>query len=238
MFKQCSEILVDHLFHIYNASLQDGLYIPSWLESLTAVIHKHGRQSYDIPKSYRPIALLDSIAKIFTALVAEDITTLAEQHKLLPSCHFGGRPGHCTTDSMQLLTHRIKQAWRNWRVASILFLDIEGAFPNAVKDRLLHNMRKHRVPEALVRAVNAALTGRSTKLQFDDYLSESIALENGIEQGDPLSMIAYLFYNADILDLPRNKNEPVVAFSDDTALFVEGPTFDDTHSTLRRMMNR
>ena len=162
VFKQCSEILVDHLYYIYNASLQDGLYFPSWLESLTAVIRKPGRQTYDVAKSYRPIALLNTIAKIFTALVAEDITTLAEQHKLLPSCHFGGRPGHRTSDSMQLLTHRIKQAWRNGRVASILFLDIKGAFPNVVKDWLPHNMRKRRVPEALVNVVDAALTGRST----------------------------------------------------------------------------
>ena len=101
---------------------------------MTGVIHKPGCQAYDIPKSYRPIALLNTIVKIFTALVAEDITMLAEQHKLLPSCHFGGRPGHRTMDLMHLLTHRIKQAWRNVRVASVLFLDIEGAFPNVVKD--------------------------------------------------------------------------------------------------------
>jgi hypothetical protein len=113
VFKQCTDILIDHLYHIYNASLQNGYYFPSWLESLTAVIRKPGRQSYDVPKSYRPIALLNTIAKIFTALVAEDITTLAEQHKLLPACHFGGRPGLRTSDSMQLLTHRIKQAWQN-----------------------------------------------------------------------------------------------------------------------------
>jgi hypothetical protein len=123
-------------------------------------------------------------------------------------------------------------------VASILFLDIEGAFPNAVKDRLLHNMRKRRVPEALVSIVDIALTGRSTKLRFNDYLSEPIALQNGIGQGDPMSMVVYLFYNADILDLPRNKNELAVAYVDDTALFVEGLTFDDTHTTLKRMMNR
>jgi hypothetical protein len=238
VFKQTIDIVLDHLYYIYNASLQNGYYFPSWLESLTAVIRKPGRQAYDIPKAYRPIALLNTIAKIFTALVAEDITTLAEQHKLLPACHFGGRPGLRTTDSMQLLTHRIKQAWRNGRVASILFLDIEGAFPNAVKDRLLHNMRKRRVPEALVNIVNVVLTGRSTKLRFDDYLSERTPLLNGIGQGDPISMIVYLFYNADILDLPNNKNELAVAYVDDTALFVEGPTFDDTHSTLKRMMNR
>ena len=139
---------------------------------------------------------------------------------------------------MHLLTHRIKQAWRNGRVASVLFLDIEGAFPNAVKDRLLHNMRKRRVPEKLVNIVDVVLTGQTTRLRFDDYVSNDIPLRNGIGQGDPMSMIVYLFYNADILDIPRTKNELVVAFVDDTALFVEGPSFDDTHSTLKRMMNR
>ena len=178
------------------------------------------------------------MAKIYTALVAEDITTLAEQHKLLLGCHFGERPGHRTTDSMHLLVHRIKQAWQNKRVASVLFLDIEGAFPNAVKDQLLHNMRKMKVPEALVRTVRTALTGRRTVLWFDDFLSNAIPLDNGIGQGDPMSMIVYLFYNSDILEVPRTKNELAVAYVDDTALLVEGPSFDETHATLKRMMNR
>ena len=162
MFKQCADVLLEHLYYIYNATLQNDFYFPAWLESLTVVIRKPGRKAYGITKSYRPIALLNTMAKIYTALVAEDITMLAEQHKLLPNCHFGGRPGRHTTDSMHLLTYRIKQAWRNERVASILFLDIEGAFPNTVKDRLLHNMRKRRVPEELVRTVGTVLTDRTT----------------------------------------------------------------------------
>ena len=48
--------------------LQNNFYFLAWLESLTAVIQKPGRKAYDIPKSYRPIALLNAIAKIYTAL--------------------------------------------------------------------------------------------------------------------------------------------------------------------------
>jgi hypothetical protein len=74
VFKQCIDIIIDHLYHIYNSSLRNGHYFPSWLESLTAVIRKPGRQAYDVPKAYRPIALLNAIAKIFTALVAKDVS--------------------------------------------------------------------------------------------------------------------------------------------------------------------
>ena len=99
------------------------------------------------------------------------------------------------------------------------------------RDRLLHNMRKRKVLEALGRTVGTALTGRHTVLRFDNFLSDAILLDNGIGQGNPMSMIIYLFYNADILEVPRTKNELAVAYVDDTALLVEGPSFE-THATL------
>ena len=139
-------------------------------------------------------------------------------------------------ESMQLLTHRIKHAWQNGRVASVLFLDIEGAFPNAVKEWLLFNMRKRRILEQLICCVDMVLTGRTTKLKFDDYTSDWIPLLNAIGQGDPLSIMSYLFYNTDILNILNSQNELAVAVVDDTAFFTEGATFSDTHITL--MMNR
>ena len=78
VWKKCIDIVIDHLFHIYNACLADRFYCKEWLESLTAVPRKPGWQTYDVLKSYRPIALLNTIVKIFTALLAEDITILAE----------------------------------------------------------------------------------------------------------------------------------------------------------------
>jgi hypothetical protein len=121
---------------------------------------------------------------------------------------------------------------------SILFLDIEGAFPNAVKERLIHNMKKSHVPTVIVSLVNRILTGRTAQLRFDDYLSEPFPLLKGIGQGDPISMIIYLFYNANLLRIASGPNKMAVAFVDDTALLAEGPTFHNTHATLKQMMNR
>ena len=70
---------------------------------------------------------------------------LAEKYQLLSMNHFGGRPAHNTTKSLHLLVDTVKAAWHWKQVASALFLDIEGAFPNAVMECLLHNLRKWRV---------------------------------------------------------------------------------------------
>ena len=85
-------------------------------------------------------------------------------------------------------------------MAAILFLDVKGAFPNAVSTRLLHNMRMCHVPEEYVLFVHWLLTNRRTWLKFDGFTSDWIDVDNSIVQGDPLFMILYLFYNADLLE--------------------------------------
>lgn len=108
---------------------------------------------------------------------------------------------------------------------------------NTVSEQLVHNMRMRRVPHEYVEFVHHMLEGRRTKLKFDDYISDFIDINNGIGQGDPLSMIIYLFYNADLLDIPRGKEE-ALAFVDDASFLVEGADFKDTHAQLKDMMTR
>jgi len=138
------------------------------------------------------------MAKVLTAIASEDMSRLVEKHHLIPSTHFGGRPGRTTTDALHYLVNKIKDAWREGKVASILFIDVEGAFPNAVTDRLIHNLRKRRIPKAYTDFVRRLLERCKTKLKFDDFISELINICNGIGQGDPLSMIFYIIYNADL----------------------------------------
>src|ERR1700733_713956 len=142
-----------------------------------------------------------------------------------------------TTDAIHILVDKIKDAWRRRKVVSVLFLDIEGAFPNAVNSVLIHNMRKRRIPKPYTDFVTNLLNGRSTRLRFDDFVSEPIKIDNGIGQGDPLSMIAFLFYNADLLDLAEYPNESTIAFVDDSFIAVEGADFEDTTSDLGFFMN-
>lgn len=82
------------------------------------------------------------------------------------------------------------------------------------------------------------LKNRSTVLKFDGYTSDAIVLNNGIGQGDPLSMALYQFYNADILDIPAGREETAIAYVDDAILIASGATFQDTHDVLEKMMTR
>ena len=104
------------------------------------MLWKPGKLRYDVPKAYRLIALLNTLAKLLSSIVAEGLSFLTEKHQLIPPTHFRGQPGRTTTDSLHLLVDIIKAAWHHHQVVSVLFLDIEGAFPNTVTPRLLHNL--------------------------------------------------------------------------------------------------
>ena len=235
---KCANVLTSRLYFIYKAIINLREYYEPWKLSATVVLRKPGKPRYDTPKAYRPIALLNTMSKVLTALMAELMTFYTETHQLLPAHHFGGRPGRTTADAVHMLVHKIKDAWRKRQVTAVLFLDIEGAFPNAVTSRLLHSLRKRRLPEKLIYFAGLMLENRSTTLRFDDHTSGVIALDNGIGQGDPLSMALYQYYNADILEIPNKPQEAAEAYVDDAILTASAKTFDEAHQMLADMMTR
>jgi len=86
--------------------------------------------------------------------------------------------------------------------------------------------------------IESMLTGRRTRLKFDDYTSDWFSLDNGIVQGDPLSMILYLYYNTDLLDIASSKQEMCLGYVDNMALVAVGSSCEETHQMLKDMMTR
>ena len=122
-------------------------------------------------------------------------------------------------------------------MASVLFLDVEGTFPNAVTDQLIHNLRRRQIPVVYTTFIQQLLVGQHTKLHFDNFTSDFIDISNGIGQGDPLSMNLYTVYIADLLDIPGNEDkESSLGYVDNIALVTIGEDFHKITRTLKQMM--
>jgi len=82
----------------------------------------------------------------------------------------------------QLLT-RIHQAWDQKYVASLLLLDVSGAFDNVSHPRLLHNLRKRKIDLITVRWIASFLSNRVTTVVLPEFTAEECAVDTGIPQG-------------------------------------------------------
>jgi ribonuclease HI len=230
---QTLDILLPSLHKLFNACLQQGYCPAHFRETITVVLRKQGKDDYTQPKSYRPIALLNTLGKALEAIVANRLTYLADTYHLLPRRHTGGRKLASTDHAIHLLLQRIHEAWADRKVASLLLLDVSGAFDNVSRQRLLHNLRKRRVNQTLVRWIDSFMSDRSSTLKLQEYTAPSAPIQTGIPQGSPLSPILYLFYNADLIEACKTENTEAVGYIDDASILAVGPTAQRNCKTLK-----
>jgi hypothetical protein len=170
-------------------------------KATTVVLKKPGKDDYTQAKSYRPIALLEAVGKVIETVVARRLTAIAETYKILPKYQMGARKGRDTTTALELIVEQVHTVWACGKkyVASMLSLDMAEAFDNASHPRLLHILKRTRIPDWISNWTQSFLTDRETTLAFLRGVSESKSVTNGIPQGSPVSPILFLFYNEELV---------------------------------------
>src|SRR5579871_389498 len=107
--------LTEPLTNLFNNCLENGYYPQPLRCSTTVALRKPEsggeKRDYTQPKSYRPVALLNTIGKILDKILATRIAHLAESNNLLPRYHMGGRASSGCEHAIHLLLERIH--WRS-----------------------------------------------------------------------------------------------------------------------------
>jgi len=71
---KCPHLLVPHLGPIYHATFELRVYQAQWRDSVTIVLRKPTKLNHTVPGAHWPITLLNTIAKILSTFIAEDLT--------------------------------------------------------------------------------------------------------------------------------------------------------------------
>ena len=171
--------------------------------------------------------------------MSRKLSYLAEHHDWLPASQMGARPGRSTETALELLTEQIHTVWStgNDKVATLLSMDVARAFPTVNHARLIHNLRKKRVPDWIVKWVISFVDDRSSTLSFLGRTTEVLPIRTGLPQGSPMSPILYLFFNAGLLELIERSNvrATAIGFVDDINLLAFGRSTEENCATLERI---
>ncbi|KMK58218.1 hypothetical protein Y699_03638 [Aspergillus fumigatus Z5] len=221
VLQAAGHVLVPCLTGLYNQCIRLGYCPEHFRDAATIALRKPGKPD------------LLSAKGLLEALIASRMSYLAEAHGLLPDNHFGGRRGQGTENALHAALEVIHSGWKNGKVVSALLLDISGAFDNVSHDRLLHNLRTRRIPQAYVTWLGSFLRGRSTSLVLPEYTLPTRRVETGIPQGSPLSPILYIFYNAGLMGRGAPEwGTDNIGYIDDTTMLATG---DSEHANCQRL---
>jgi Reverse transcriptase (RNA-dependent DNA polymerase) len=227
------DLILPILCQLFNSSLDLGHFPRHFRQSITVVLRKPGKDDYSMPKSYRPIALLNTLSKALEAIIATRLMYLADYYNLLLQMHIKGRKMRSTEHAIHMLLEEIHKAWKYKQVASLLLLDVSGAFDNVSHPRLLHNLRKRKIDIKMVKWVGSFLSNRTITLALPEYKSEPSEVHTGIPQGSPLSPALYLFYNADLLEDYTSKTVGTLGYIDNVSLLAIGATVQHNTQALK-----
>src|SRR5271170_3842485 len=154
----------------------------------------------------------------------------------------GARPKRSTLSALELIDEIVRTAWKgkrkNGNVVSMLSLDISGAYPNTLYERLLYILQQKGFPEWVVQVTKGFIEGQTTRLVAGGLTSQEVNIKTGIPQGSPLSPILFLLFSSELLEILESRDTRGSAFVDDTNILTVSPSVAANYRRLEEAHNK
>lgn len=202
--------------NLYKNCLKIGYHPSSFRNAVVAIIAKPNKADLTTPRSYRPIALLSVLGKGLERLVAKRMSWIAIKYKVLARQQFGALALRSSVDLTTCLTNDVETALKQGLVASVLTLDIKGAFDATLPGRLVRRLREQGWPAPLVSWVSSFATNRSVHIRMDGEVGPLLNIDCGLPQGSPISPILFMLYISPLFKMGTPHRR--FGYADDVAL--------------------
>ena len=180
---------------LFNKIIDEGIWLNQLKDAISCIIPKPKKPAYNVPKAFRPIALLNTIGKLLTKVVAKHLQFKAQEHSLFHEGQFGGISRHSTTDVGLILMDLITENRDRGFHTTVLALDITQFFPSMSHEVICALLTKMGFNPKITRFLAAFLQDRSTTYSWDGITTDThFQCSDGVPQGDLLSLVLSALY--------------------------------------------
>lgn len=217
---------------IFNQCLESGIFPAGWKEARLMLIRKPGKP-LQIPSSYRPLSLINTVAKLFERVIKKRLVAHLESLPGGLSCHqYGFRKGRSTLDALEAVDAVVQRvgsgSLASRDLCTLVAIDVANAFNSAPWSKIDAALGKKSVPGYLRNIIRAYLSNRHLLTDMG-----SMPVTCGVPQGSVIGPLRWnIFYDKLLcLDLPFGVQ--LVGFADDLAIIGT----DHTTDLLEEAMN-
>ncbi|XP_044715319.1 reverse transcriptase (RNA-dependent DNA polymerase) domain-containing protein [Hirsutella rhossiliensis] len=219
---------------LYQGCLSIGHHPKPFRGAEVVMIAKPGRRDLSTPRAWRPISLLSCLGKGLERLIARRLAWASVHFGVLHPQQAGALPKRSAVDLVAALVHDIEEAFARKQVATLVTLDIQGAFDTVLRNRLILRLREQGWPPNLARWVGSFMQDRSARIRYQDIVTDSSPLQCGLPQGSPVSPILFLLYTEPIYRQGSSKGR--FGYADDTAILCVGNSLDETSAEASHLV--
>ena len=191
---QLSKSILALLNGIYN-----GTGFPlEWRDCTVVPIFKKG-DKHD-PNNYRGIALINTLLKVLTKVIAARLQVVCCEMKLIRREQVGFIRGEEGIAQAACLLEACQRRSIRGQDTVLCFLDLRKAYDLVPHDRLIFKLRKFGLGSKMIDFIERMYEDTFMRVRVNNQLTESFKFERGVRQGCPTSPLLFDIYINDILD--------------------------------------
>lgn len=219
------------LASLFNACMSLGYFPKKWKIAHILMFHKPGKKK-NLVTSYRPISLLNTLAKLLEKVIYIRLQKEIEVN-VLPAFQFGFRRKHSTIQQLLRITELIETGFENKEYTAMLFLDVAQAFDKVWLEGLKYKLLHLTLPPFLTSILFSFLENRKFSVKLNNYISSQKNIKAGVPQG---SILGPALFNIFVRDIPTS-TATLAMFADDTAIMTQNSELDLAIEELQTATN-
>ena len=218
LISRCADVIAHPLCHVYNLSLQSGVFPDGMKVSKILVLHKSG--SLNQMDNHRGISLIDNLSKPLEKYVCDSLVNFLDEKNFFNCRQFGFRKNISTYHNVLDLSNMITQCLGRNNSCMSIFLDIRKCFDMIPRNLLFEKLRNAGIRGLPLQWFRSYYSNRRQKVFFKGLFSSTLEeIIIGVLQGSVLGPILFLIF---INDLANCSPEVFInLFADDALTFME-----------------
>jgi hypothetical protein len=145
------KILIKKLFslltNLFRACVEHDYHSLCFREINIITFEKSNKSNYTDFKTYKFIALLNTIDKALKYIIARKINTFAETHEMLFATQMKKRRKRICETTLKFFIEQIHTIWNmnKNKMITLLSINVANAYDHVSRERLMHNLRKREI---------------------------------------------------------------------------------------------
>ena len=232
LLKYIAEEITPPLTYIINLCMSTGIFPDRLKLSHIKAIYKKGDKK--LINNYRPIAILNTLSKVFEKIIYTRLMLYLEKNKILFENQHGFRQNKTTILAIYKALTNILDSLNNQQYTFAMYLDLSKAFDSVDHDILIQKMEIYGIRGVPLKLMKSYLYQRlqctvETDKSGTILKSDTRPVTVGVPQGSILGPLLYLLYTN---ELPSIVSQAMLQYADDTSIIFSEPDAIDINNKI------